>query len=92
MRILERLRAEGWTVAVHNDYRLSGRAMTFWLLVHPCGLSVKGEGVTDDEALGEAERRASEMSPQLKVLSVLAAADSPAVVADLMVRSVEAHG
>lgn len=45
------LRAEGWTVAVHNDYRLNGVPHTFWLLTHPDGRYVKGEGRTDAEAL-----------------------------------------
>lgn len=29
--IVERLRSEGWSVAVHNDYRLNGEPHTFWL-------------------------------------------------------------
>jgi hypothetical protein len=45
------LRSAGWSVAVHNDYRLNGAAMTFWLLTHPAGLWVKGEGATDAAAL-----------------------------------------
>jgi len=40
-------------VAVHNDYRLNGEAMTFWLLTHPDGRWVKGEGKTDAEALNQ---------------------------------------
>jgi hypothetical protein len=49
--VIDQLRAQGWTVAVHNDYRLDGRAHTFWLLTHPSGIWVKGEGATDAEAL-----------------------------------------
>lgn len=55
------LRAKGCTVAVHNDYRLDGKAMTFWLLTYDTGRddtfgcrivrSFKGEGETDAEAL-----------------------------------------
>jgi hypothetical protein len=45
------LRAQGFAVAVHNDYRLNGVPMTFWLLTHPDGRYVKGEGKTDAEAL-----------------------------------------
>jgi len=55
------LRAKGCTVAVHNDYRLGGKAMTFWLLTYDTGKqdtfgrpitrSFKGEGETDAEAL-----------------------------------------
>lgn len=38
-------------MAVHNDYRLNGVPHTFWLLTHPDGRYVKGEGRTDAEAL-----------------------------------------
>lgn len=44
------LRAAGWAVAVHNDYRLDGHAHTFWLVTKE-GRAVKGEGRTDAEAL-----------------------------------------
>lgn len=44
------LRALGWAVAVHNDYRLNGDAHTFWLLTKG-DRCVKGEGRTDAEAL-----------------------------------------
>lgn len=47
------LRAEGWSVAVHNDYRLNGEAFTFWLWTHPSGRYVKGEGRTDADALAQ---------------------------------------
>ena len=50
----EAMREAGWSVAVHNDYRLGERSMTFWLWTHPNGRSVKGEGQTDDEALAPA--------------------------------------
>jgi len=36
-RLLSRFRANGWMVAVHNDYMLNGMPMTFWLLTHPSG-------------------------------------------------------
>src|SRR6266542_606238 len=45
------LRASGWSVAAHNDYRQNGVAYTFWLLTHPDGCFLKGEGRTDAEAL-----------------------------------------
>lgn len=46
------LRAQGLMVAVHNDYRLNGVAHTFWLFVDEAtGMSYKGEGKTDAEAL-----------------------------------------
>jgi hypothetical protein len=44
------IRAAGWTVAVHNDYRLNGEAHTFWLFTKD-GRCAKGEGKTDAEAL-----------------------------------------
>ena len=47
------LRAAGWSVAVHNDYRLNGEAHTFWLWTHPDGRWVKGEGRTDEDALSQ---------------------------------------
>lgn len=50
-RALARLREYGWSVAVHNDYRLDGKPMTFWLFTHPGGRWAKGEGATDAEAL-----------------------------------------
>lgn len=46
------LRALGWAVAVHNDYRLNGEAHTFWLLTKD-GRAIKGEGRTDAEALAQ---------------------------------------
>lgn len=45
------LRALGLTVAVHNDYRLRGKAHTFWLFTDDDDLAYKGEGLTDAEAL-----------------------------------------
>ena len=48
---VERLRSEGWSVAVHNDYRANGQRMTFWLFTHPSGRWIKGEGSTDAEAV-----------------------------------------
>lgn len=49
------IRAAGWAVAVHNDYRINGEAHTFWLFTrgNEC---VKGEGRSDAEALGRARR------------------------------------
>ena len=49
------LRMKGWLVAVHNDYALDGKPMTFWLLTNPTtGRFVRGEGATDREALNAA--------------------------------------
>lgn len=47
------LRADGLTVAVHNDYRINGESHTFWLFVGPDGMSYKGEGRTDSDALNQ---------------------------------------
>ena len=46
------IRRLGWTVAVHNDYRLKGDLFTFWLFTKD-GRCVKGEGWTDALALTE---------------------------------------
>lgn len=46
----EALRARGWMVAVHNDYRLKGESYTFWLFTKD-NRCAKGEGRTDREAL-----------------------------------------
>jgi len=54
-RLLSRFRANGWMVAVHNDYMLNGMPMTFWLLTHPSGRFVKGEGETDEIAILECQ-------------------------------------
>lgn len=53
MNALATLRSKGWSVAVHNDYRLDGVSYTFWLFTHPSGRWVKGEGSTDEEALAQ---------------------------------------
>lgn len=44
------IRAAGWSVAVHNDYRLNGQAHTFWLFTKG-DRNVKGEGLSDADAL-----------------------------------------
>lgn len=53
MTMRETLRGLGYSVAVHNDYRQNGGNYTFWLLTHPDGHYVKGEGATDETALQE---------------------------------------
>jgi len=46
------IRNLGWLVAIHNDYILEGRRMTFWLFTdYRTGRFIKGEGFTDVEAL-----------------------------------------
>lgn len=54
------LRAVGWTVGVHNDYRLGGEAHTFWLMTRGDECR-KGEGRTDAEALDQIRRQ---LAPQ----------------------------
>lgn len=48
--LLQRLRAAGWMVAVHNDYRQDGQVFTFWLFTKG-GSALKGEGPSDLAAL-----------------------------------------
>ena len=59
--IARKLRVDGWSVAVHNDYRLNGEPHTFWLWTHPNGRWIKGEGKTDAEALSECYTRISSL-------------------------------
>jgi hypothetical protein len=50
--LLASLRRAGWTVAVHNDFRLGGKPHTFWLLTHEATKRyAQGEGQSDQEAL-----------------------------------------
>lgn len=58
--ILARLRAAGWSVAVHNDYRQEGQDFTFWLFTHRSGIWARGEGATDYFALLRAESEAEQ--------------------------------
>ena len=48
--VLDMIRADGWVVACHNDYRQNGQDRTFWLFTRNKHC-VKGEGLTDYEAL-----------------------------------------
>jgi hypothetical protein len=48
--LLMHIRNKGWSVAVHNDYKLNGLNYTFWLFTKN-GRCVKGEGRTDLDAL-----------------------------------------
>jgi hypothetical protein len=58
--ILANLRRAGWTVAVHNDFRLGGKPHTFWLFTHEATRKyAKGEGTSDQEALEEAAHEAA---------------------------------
>jgi hypothetical protein len=49
--MLRHLRANEWMVAVHNDYRQNGNLLTFWLFTHPSGRFIKGEGLSDADAV-----------------------------------------
>lgn len=55
---LYNLRRAGWRVAVHNDYMQDGRLQTFWLMTHQSGIFLKGEGLTDEEALAKIDAQA----------------------------------
>lgn len=46
------IRALGWAVAIHNDYRQFGMPCTFWLFTKG-DRAVKGEGASDAEALNK---------------------------------------
>ena len=46
------IRGAGWTVAVHNDYRLNGVPHTFWLFTKNNRCLI-GEGISDVEALNK---------------------------------------
>jgi len=62
MEALQRLRQSGWTVAVHNDYKLNGRFHTFWLFTKG-GLAIKGEGESDEQALTICEQESERLAP-----------------------------
>lgn len=55
------IRAQGWMVAVHNDYKLNGVDHTFWLFTNREGKYVKGEGFTDEEALDKVREQLKAM-------------------------------
>jgi hypothetical protein len=69
MEDLAYLRALGWMVAVHSDYVLKGRLVTSWLLTHPSGRWVKGEGSTDEEALLECLGKALDVHADLDAIT-----------------------
>lgn len=51
---LDRIRASGWAVAIHNDYELNGDFYTFWLFTRG-NQCAKGEGPCDLIALNRVE-------------------------------------
>ena len=61
------IRAGGWSVAVHNDYRLNGEFHTFWLFTKG-GFCVKGEGTSDRAALDEVRAAIAAARASLKSL------------------------
>jgi len=54
------MRRNGWSVAVHNDYRLNGEQWTFWLFTKG-NQAVKGEGMTDAFAIFNAASEAARL-------------------------------
>lgn len=64
--LLDKLRKAGWSVAIHNDYILLGRKMTFWLFTHENGTYLRGEDATDIEALTSVCSRAFPEAPVSK--------------------------
>ncbi len=53
---VDRIRAAGWAVAIHNDYLQDGHFNTFWLFTKG-SQCVKGEGMSDFTALMRVEAR-----------------------------------
>jgi hypothetical protein len=64
--MVAKLRGDGWSVAVHNDYRLNGQPHTFWLFTHANGRWIKGEGKTDADAVTQAAIAADEVTRMAK--------------------------
>lgn len=68
------LRAKGWDVAIHNDYRLHGVRHTFWLLTRKlkCGMTVAvvGEGDDDDDALDKIRQHIMDRLERFEALDV----------------------
>jgi len=59
------IRALGWAVAVHNDYKLNGISYTFWLFTKG-SMCAKGEGLTDAEALDQCRKAIKAIQPAPK--------------------------
>lgn len=58
------IRAKGWMVAVHNDYKLNGVSNTFWLFTkdhNGTTIAVKGEGVSDSIALNKVREQITKL-------------------------------
>lgn len=65
--MLGKLRAEGWSVAVHNDYRVEGERCTFWLLTRG-DYAIKGEGVNDAVALSQCLKEAARIEGKVSAM------------------------
>jgi len=66
------IRAQGWTVCIHNDYRLNGKPHTFWGFTKGDRF-LKGEGTTDTEALNQVRHQLPtqvELEPNRGVIQV----------------------
>lgn len=59
---LGNLRRCGWSVAVHNDYKIGKKSFTFWLMTREDGVFLKGEGKTDGIALDHIVAQLREMN------------------------------
>jgi hypothetical protein len=62
------IRAQGWAVAIHNDYSLGGIPHTFWLFTRD-GISVKGEGLSDVQALDAVRKQITEVQDTRRFFS-----------------------
>lgn len=66
------IRDAGWVVAVHNDYRLDGDNMTFWLFTKDSGRGygafVRGEGLNDIDALDEVRQAILDSTHEMRRL------------------------
>ena len=65
LSILDKLRREGWSVAVHNDYHMAGKRFTFWLFTRG-EVAIKGEGQTDLDALAQVRIRADAIDREVR--------------------------
>lgn len=70
------LRKQGWTVAVHNDYRQDGISHTFWLFTNG-DRAIRGEGKSDAEALNNIRDALAETGWDRKPIARAALAPAP---------------
>jgi hypothetical protein len=56
--LLELFRANGWSIAAHNDYQQDKKYYTFYLFTHSTGIWCKGEAEDDLTALAQAWQQA----------------------------------